>query len=120
MNEGECFSPFTPIIQTTTTTTVSPNGHPICVKISHSFDNNFIFIFREFILIPKSHANHNFQDQGVKSIILNQFKIGIIYVVSIMKEICIYVKMVANACLFQTEKVGFNSLIITLPNILIH
>ena len=116
MNEGECFSPFTPIIQTTTTTTASPNGQPICVKSSHSFDNNFIIIIREFILISESHVNHNFQDQDVKFIILNQFKIGIIFVVSIMKEICIYVKMVANACLFQTEKVGFNSLIIPLSN----
>ena len=58
-----------------------------------------------FCSSASSHVNHNFQARDVKFIALNQFKIGIIYAVFTTKEICIFVKMVANVCLFQTERV---------------
>ena len=104
MNGGTCFSQYNPAVQTTTTTTASPMGQAICVSILLFLWDNFK-IFETVLLLCSSHVNHNFQARDVKFIVLNQFKIGIICVVFTTKEICIFVKMVVNVCLFQTERV---------------
>ena len=81
------------------------NGSSNLRKHYFNFYGVHVQTFETVIFPCSSHVNHNFQARDVKFIALNQFKIGIIYAVFTTKEICIFVKMVANVCLFQTERV---------------